>query len=139
WFTECAGNKIGSISTDGVTINEYTGLSLSSDPQNIAAGPDNAVWFTELADRIGRITTGGTVHEYPLTLGSQPFGITPGYDSALWFTEPGTNKIGRITTTGTITEYPIPTAFSDVQFIYPSPDGSLWFTEYYGNKLGRIQ
>ncbi len=49
-------------------------LSANSLPQGIVAGPDGALWFTETAkDRIGRITTAGTVTEFPTpTSGFQP-------------------------------------------------------------------
>ena len=52
-------------------------------------GPSGALWFTEASgNRIGRITTSGTITEYPIpTASSYPEGIAPGPDSALWFTE----------------------------------------------------
>jgi hypothetical protein len=52
---------------------------------------------------IGRITTAGTITEYPIpTACAGPSGIVASPDGALWFTGSG---IGRITTSGTITEY----------------------------------
>ena len=72
-------------------------------PPGITAGPDGALWFTELdGNKIGRITTAGTITEFTIpTGGSNPIGITAGPDGALWFTEGNGNKIGRITTTAT--------------------------------------
>ena len=44
-------------------------------PNAIVAGPDNALWFTELfGDRVGRITQTGAITEYP-TPGVGPVGI----------------------------------------------------------------
>jgi virginiamycin B lyase len=94
------------------SVNEFplpgTGL-----PEDMAAGADGNLWFTELTNAIGRITTFGVVTEFPVpTSGSSPQGIAAGPDGALWFTEYGAGKIGRVTTAGAFTEYPVPTASS---------------------------
>jgi virginiamycin B lyase len=96
-------------------------------------------------NNIGRITTVGTITEYPIpTPMSGPLRITAGPDGALWFTENGGgvgNNIGRITTAGMITEYATPTPNSGPYGITSGPDGALWFVEYgggVGNKIGRI-
>jgi len=83
--------------TSSVPWPEYTIPTANSRPNNIAAGPDGALWFTEGSNNnIGRVTTGGGITEYPVpTANSQPGGITKGPDGALWFTEGGGNKIGR--------------------------------------------
>ena len=61
-------------------------LSGNRLPNQIAAGPDGALWFTEV-DRIGRITTGGVITELAVGAVSNPQGIVTGPDGALWFTE----------------------------------------------------
>jgi streptogramin lyase len=109
------------------TYTEFPIPTASSQPYGITAGPDGALWFTEaLGNKIGRITTAGTITEFPITPGSGPTGITAGPDGALWFTESAGN-IGRITTAGLFTEFGggagLPTA------ITAGPDGALWFTE----------
>jgi streptogramin lyase len=129
-----------------IAIGRYLLPTDNGYPYSIAAGPDGALWFTELdGNKIGRITTAGTVTEYPVpTTNSAPWGITSGPDGALWFTEELGNKIGRITTAGSISEYPVPTANSQPYGITAGPDGALWFTEYSvpegegGNQIGRI-
>jgi hypothetical protein len=56
---EAEGNKIGRITTGG-TITEFAVPTPDSAVQDIAAGPDGALWFTEFdANRIGRITADG--------------------------------------------------------------------------------
>ena len=97
----------------------------------ITTGPDGALWFAELtAGRIGRISTTGSLTEYPtITAQSGPRGITAGPDSALWFTESTAGKIGRMTTSGVVTEYPLPNPVSQPLGIAAGPDGALWFTE----------
>jgi len=111
-----------------IAVLWYFVPTFESQPTGIAAGPDGALWFTEvLGNKIGRITSAGAITEYPLpTAGSEPNGIAAGPDGALWFAEgvadrigrtpltersPST-RIGRITTVGIVTRYPVPTADS---------------------------
>ena len=122
------------------TLTQFPVPTALSGPNDITAGPDGALWFTESAgNKIGRITITGAVTEFPIpTANSEPYGITAGPDGALWFVEYQGHKIGRITTTGTITEYPTPTANSGPSHIAAGSDGALWFTESTSNKIGRI-
>jgi virginiamycin B lyase len=76
------------------TVTEFP---VKSSPLGITAGPDGALWFTESAAAIGRITTSGVIKEFHInTTNSEPTAITTGPDGNLWFTEGGTNKIGYI-------------------------------------------
>src|SRR5437660_1059472 len=85
----------------GQSFTEFTPPTAGSGPTTIVAGPDGALWFTELsANKIGRLTTGGAFTEFTVpTAGSGPNGLVSGPDGALWFTEflAAGNKIGRIT------------------------------------------
>jgi virginiamycin B lyase len=146
---------IGRTTTAGMTTEFGTAVAANGS-FGIAAGPDGALWFTELGGQfglstgphhIGRITTAGAVTQYPLpSTSGTPTGITSGPDGALWFTEQGCgactpvvpDKIGRITTTGVISEYVVSTANSSPSGITTGPDGALWFTENGGNKIGRF-
>ncbi|HEU5381403.1 MAG TPA: hypothetical protein VFV38_38765 [Ktedonobacteraceae bacterium] len=122
-----------------VTISEFP-IPGGGNPIDITTGPDGNLWFTDGNDKIGRITPGGTITEYPLPVGGiEPLDITTGPDGNLWFTDQAGNQIGKITPSGTITEYPIPTASSQPWGITAGPDGNLWFTES-GNvsKIGKI-
>jgi streptogramin lyase len=99
WFTQesgCALDSLGAVTTAG-QIQQYPAPSCS-EPTGIAAGPDGAMWFTELRDdHIDRITLSGHVTRYKVPSGGAgPFGITAGPDGAMWFTERRANKIGRI-------------------------------------------
>jgi virginiamycin B lyase len=56
-----------------IMIEEHTLPDGASGPYGIVAGPDGALWFTEMrGGRIGRITTGGEVSAYPLPTGRKP-------------------------------------------------------------------
>ena len=118
---------------------EYA-LPSKSGPWGITAGPDGNLWYTDhLTNKIGKITTSGTITEYALPAGSDPFGISagPAKENALWYTDYLTNKIGKITTSGTITEYSLPTG-SQPLYITVGPDGNLWYTNQTSSKIGKI-
>lgn len=126
------GSMAGSLAAS--QIQEFGVATPHSTPSGIAAGSDGALWFTEnSADRIGRITTSGTVTEFALAAGSAPLNIALGADGAMWFTESTGNKIGRITPAGTIAEFPLPTAGSSPRDIALGSDGNMWFTEFANN------
>jgi virginiamycin B lyase len=97
-----------------------------SKPSYITAGPDGALWFTEIgSNRIGRITTTGAITEYPIpTPDSEPYSIAAGPDGNVWFVEYAGNKIGRISSSGEIVEFEIPTANSQPIAISAGPDGA---------------
>jgi streptogramin lyase len=159
WFTEeedgfTVGEQpaVGQITPAGVTtlfpIPQGTTLDPSRgvnvDPTAITTGPDGAIWFTELAG-IGRITTGGTIEQFPLTTpGATAQNITSGPDDTLWFTQNafGANgnavgSIGRITTSGAITVYPL-RADATIEGSVEAHDGDLWFTEIF-HKLHELR
>jgi virginiamycin B lyase len=131
---------------DASVTTEFPVPTASSGPLDIAAGSDGALWFVEQsADKIGRISTSGTITEFPLTgsfsnscsgTSRAPNSITTGPDGALWFTEFCANKIGRITTSGAITQYAIPFTGPPTD-ITAGPDGALWFVGL-DQSLGRI-
>jgi hypothetical protein len=127
-------------SAQSVTFTGYLIPTPASNPNYITAGPDGALWFSELAaNQIGRVTTAGVFTEYGIPTPKRgPYGITAGPDGALWFVEYNGNNIGRITTAGAIAEYAIPTPASGPLSITAGPDGALWFVEYGGNNIGRI-
>jgi streptogramin lyase len=117
------------------SVDEFP-LPSGGIPQDLTSGPDGNLWFTELTNKIGRVTPAGVVTEFPASGG--PAGIVAGPDGALWFTEANGSKIGRITVDGTITnEFPLP-AGSNPYAIAAGSDGALWYTAPGTNKIGRI-
>jgi len=110
WFGEedshAMNGKVGRITPSG-TISEFALPDHHNIVNNITTGPDGNLWFTESTDsnndltsqngKIGRITTSGTITEFPVpTSNGTPWGITAGPDSTIWFTEISSNKIGRL-------------------------------------------
>ena len=73
----------------------YAGLS------DITRGPGGAMWYTEQAGLIGRVTPAGAVAQLALPgAGSNPNGITAGPARTIWVTETGTDSVVRITLGG---------------------------------------
>ncbi|WP_200948561.1 MULTISPECIES: hypothetical protein [unclassified Bradyrhizobium] len=132
----------GPIPAAAHTITEFVLATAASRPSAITRGPDGALWFTEAAGRIGRITTDGELTEFPIKGGGVVNAITTGPDGALWFTNFTSKKIGRIPATATAENLLV------VEFAVPGPagplgitsgkDGALWFTDGAGGKIGRI-
>ena len=100
------------------------------------------MWFTNDAggtDNIGRITTSGSVTNFPQT-SADPDGISAGPDGALWYV--GSMRSGdegsifRITTSGTITSYGplVGSLFATTS----GPDGNEWFTDIAAESIDRI-
>jgi virginiamycin B lyase len=83
-------------------VTQFSIPTPNSGPSLIIYGSDNDLWFTEqLANKIARITTSGSITEYrvPSSL-SGVTGITfcttqCGARGGAWIAEPGVNKIGK--------------------------------------------
>ena len=134
-------------STIGPVKEFSSGLSAAAKPDTMALGHDGAMWFSEFGiDRIGRVSSNGSITEYPtsgagLTAGAEPSGIVAGPNGDIWFTEYGTARLGAIdpTTGKLVGEYPVPAgASSNPQGIVVGPDGALWFTERGADQIGRL-
>ncbi len=137
WFTESESGYVVKINTKDEVLGEYA-LPSGSKPNGIAVGSDKNLWFTNYGtNKIGKITTSGTITEYALPTGSEPYGIVGGPDGNLWFTDYGTGKVGKITTSGTITEYTLPTG-SQPKGIAVGADNNLWFADYGTSKISRV-
>jgi len=134
------------------TITEFP---IPTEANSIVAGPDGALWFTAHdRNKIGRITTAGTVTEFVIPVPARVFvytDIVSGPDGALWFgigKAPASGNlllgkwsIGRITTTGKFSEFLLPPGSPLVgtpNGMTAGPDGALWSTEAGMNKIYRI-
>ncbi len=157
WFTDSATNDmeqrlIGQVAL-GKGEPQITEFPIPKEnyPNQIAAGPEGNMWFTDSGfgggARIGRITPKGTVTIYPLPSPghfSELGGIAQGPGGYMWFTERGENEehrayIGRIsTTTEKVEEFPIPTPHSYPGGIAAGPDGDMWFVESGAAQIGEI-
>lgn len=141
WFYGVRGG-IGRITTSGSV--HYFALPSDSLVFAMTTGPDGAVWFTDTGtSSLGRITTAGTITEYPTALlANVSSGIVTGSDGALWFTNSGfsasaNNIIGRYSPSTGFRSFPVSSG-SQPYAIAAGPDGALWFTEDGTNRIGRI-
>ena len=129
-------------------ITEFAPLTLANEPGDITAGPDGNLWFTEegVLPGIGKITTSGTITEYPAGLTSgfsllmTPKGITEGPDGKLWFTEQGVTADGvaSLDPSHRRRHRVLAAAGADPTAITTGSDGNLWFIERGATKIGRI-
>jgi len=109
---------------------------------DITTGPDGNLWYTSpdgAAAVAGRITTGGSAEEFPVSAGaSDPHGIAAGPDGALYIAQAVGNSIGRMTVDGKFTEIKGLTAAARPEWIASGPGNTMWFSEQDGNMIGRI-
>ncbi|HEV2112736.1 MAG TPA: hypothetical protein VGR50_01230, partial [Terriglobales bacterium] len=113
-----------------------------ASPFAITKGPDGNMWFTERSrNAIGRITSAGTVTEFPVPGALDLAHITSGPGGLLWFTDDSASFIGSISTGGVINTYPANFTYTYGSYSYTyaaypdditvGPDGALYFTSYY--------
>ncbi len=144
---------IGRVTPTG-TLTEFalpTPSGFNSGAEDITVGPDGNLWFTwtewdsmetgPAAANIGRITTSGTITEFPVSSsgGWPPLHITAGPDGNLWFTQGAADVVASISTTGAIVEYPLPSSGTFVNDIALGQAGRLWFTEPGVNAVARLR
>jgi virginiamycin B lyase len=126
------------------SYTQYTTPTSGSVPQFVTKGADGAVWFTEYGtNSIGRVSTNGTVTEYPTGVISAYTltGIVAGPDGNIWFgvKDNAYGKVGKMTPSGAVTFYTIPRALPNPQGYKNSPsgtftvgsDGNIWFADSY--------
>jgi virginiamycin B lyase len=122
----------------------------TANPQEIAAGPDGNVWFTDGDSSVYRATLNGMITPFQVNEeGVAPNDIIAG-QGVLWFTQGSggnTNNggfpasIGCITTAGAVSQFLVPssaTAAPGLDGITFGNDGNLWFTEVGLNQIGRL-
>ncbi len=143
WFTGLPG-QMGRITTSG-TMTEFPTSPAIPPPSGgtqsttitaagLTNGPDGALWFTGVPGEVGRMTTAGSVTEFPVPdQGHTAATIVAGPDGNLWFTTngslvDGSALMGRITPAGTATTFSVPGNNETLAGLTPGPDGNLWFT-----------
>jgi len=109
WFTENGRGNIGRLSPNSFSVTgEFQVPTQQGAPWSITVGQDGALWFTEqgqplsIVDKIGRITTTGTVIDFPSPVSGLALqGIATAPDGSIWFCEPGSapatpGRIGKL-------------------------------------------
>jgi virginiamycin B lyase len=101
---------------------------------SITAGPDGAMWFSELnragRNKLGRLTMDGRYSEFAVPGDRYGlFALTAGADGALWFLSG--DAVGRLTTSGTYSEHALPRG-NHPHGLTAGPDGAIWITQSVG-------
>jgi streptogramin lyase len=147
WFTDPMAKAIGRIipSTGAIKEFDYSTLDPVSDIDEITAGPDGNVYFTDRGNNrgVGKITPDGSLTETLTGIGTMPAGIGAGADGNVWFSDQSTPAIGRVTPGGVGTEFAHADGLqtnSAPDEITAGPDGNVWFDdqEAGSDMVGRI-
>jgi virginiamycin B lyase len=148
WFTDPNDQQIGYIFLKSHAFRFLKIPTRNFTPVGIAAGADNAMWFTEVSSsgsyrgKIGRVDLSKnpyTITEYPLSYNggkNAPDQIALGSDGALWFTDWYAGGVGRIDTSYNVTFYGV--HYAEPIGITSGPDGALWFTDSSDDLVDRI-
>jgi virginiamycin B lyase len=134
WLTEPDANAIGRLSLQGA-FSEYPIPEIDKVPDQITVGPDGALWFTEV-ETIGRISTSGTLTEFPMGTGSDTTSIVSGH-GAIWVSDDARGLITRLTPSGTQTAFAVPRG-AHPEAMTAGPDGALWWLDVSQSEIGRM-
>jgi virginiamycin B lyase len=119
-------------------ITPYTLGSGTGGYGSIVPGPDGRLWFG-WNQKVGAITTAGTIEGYETKSTSAVSGVTVGPDGKLWFGEG--NAIARMDTSGHVgagDEFPLPAGDNQINGLVLGPDGNIWFSLALPAAVGRI-
>lgn len=144
WFGNTAHGapSIARFSPDG-QISQFPLLDRRRLPDSIAVGPDGNLWFGEVltgyrkhpTNRIGRITTAGSITEFRVPGTYATTKVTAGPDGDVWFaTQVSSNlflRVDSITPNGVVGQ-PACLQGTSCELVPDAltsgPDGALWFS-----------
>jgi streptogramin lyase len=146
WFTWPAADRVGWMSTTGVTGGFQSPVT-GARPTGIVAAPSGAIWVTmEGTGGIARLGTTNAVTEFPLPPGWRPTQIALGPESSLWAIDGAAPDLARQPQEGRALLFSVPTegksafaagaSFSD---IVAGPDGNLWLAQSDGPYVASVK
>jgi virginiamycin B lyase len=132
----------------GVVTAFSAGLRQAAIPDNITAGPDGTLWFTDSTGRIGRIDMTGAIEEFPVGHRIEgpgtfepPPAIVAATDGALWFVL-NSRQLVRMTPSGHVQIFTPPQSLKppitrhieveSLTGLAAGPNGDVWFTRSSG-------
>jgi virginiamycin B lyase len=122
WIADFGAEEIVSVTTAGAPTRFPIGGGL----QEVAAGLNGQIGFTNPSNRVGRLVAGGSPLMTEVAPGSDPFGIAFGADQAYWFAQPITNNLGRLTADGQYTQLGGLSVAAGPRYLAPGPGNTLW-------------
>ncbi len=88
-FADFGASQIGELQAGG-SLRLFGDQAPHAGLSDITSGPDGAIWYTEQAGLVGRITPADDVTQLALSgAGSEPNGIAAGPARTIWVTETG--------------------------------------------------
>ena len=145
FFTECDGNKIGSLRYDSVSakwiLKEFAIPTENAKPVDIAVDGQGLIWFSETeANKIARFNaTSGEFSEYPVEPRNGPLGVAVDRYNFVWFTIPDANKIIRLDPRSALCDtYNAPTDRCKPTYVEADAQGNIWFTELESSRIGKL-
>jgi virginiamycin B lyase len=114
-------------------ITQFTVPTAGAGPYQITAGPNGAMWFTEYnTTKVGRVTAGGQVIEFPVPRPSYgPAGITGSGPGPVYGADPA-GFIDTISAGASISPTKVPSAAGLPFAIARLSSGTLWISELKG-------
>lgn len=133
---DAASPDVQRVSPAGAAVGAPIPLGVGFNPRGIARGADGNMWVANFSTpgSVARITSGGTVTNFPVPAGS-PIDVIGGSDGNIWYAGQGTT-VGKITPGGTATAFT--SKGVDPFGIAVGPDGAVWFAEFQANAVGRV-
>lgn len=133
WFAELGGQRIGERQANG-TFRILAMHDAPSQIQQLAAGADGRIWFTQTwtydgtHNRIGTIAQNGTVKMYPFPRKDAFLNaIAPIASGGVWVSEMTTGRIARVSNSGVVAEFALPGPSKEfVRSLVSESDGSVW-------------
>jgi streptogramin lyase len=144
----CAGMVIaafgiGAATASAAPLAEFN-LPAGASATSLIDGPDGALYFAETTttgQKIGRITTSGTITTTPVNTAGDISSMALAANGTIWFSiSDGALGVGKLTPSGQVTiinpgmdglsANAIPNEMTD------SPDGSVWFLDHYSGSPG---
>jgi virginiamycin B lyase len=133
---DAASPDVHRISPAGAAVGMPIPLGIGFNPRGIAKGADGNMWVGNFSTpgSVARVTTGGTVTNFPVPAGT-PIDVIGGSDGNIWYAGQGTT-VGKVTPGGAAT--PFTSKGVDPFGITVGPDGAVWFAEFQANAVGRV-
>jgi virginiamycin B lyase len=132
WFTECAGNNIGAMTTSG-TFTEFPIPYAGSLSEGIASAPIGRLYFARTVGGVASVTINGTFDD---TATSGPRSVVAGPDGRVWVTtNSGVYAIENLSNSPVFDSFSTPVAPYGIAL---GSNGHIWFTELQADKIGWI-
>jgi streptogramin lyase len=163
WFTEPSNGRVGRISAAGTTTGKIDEFLLAGNstygtpinqPQQIVAGPDGQMWFTQtifsrslarpVGGKIDSVDAAGNIQvRVTLPTGSTkattavPDPIVLGPGGTVWFADIRLARVEKVTTGGDLSIVTSLSAGSPAAMAF-GPEGNLWLTANYSAPSGSL-